>query len=226
MKIFVGYHFDPADAWVPELVFPLVEAFGFEVATGERVYGDRISNAVLRRIDESVGLIGFLTRRDGAAETHRWVTDEIAAAAARERPVLEVRQEGVGGGQGGIVGDRQHVDYDPQRPDKCLVEIAAALGEWAQTFAIKPVRVIPQNVVDEIAPLLKHVRCTYRWKLGAYVSEPHEVTLFSTLGGLMLDATGIPPKAFVEVSVVFGDKTWQSSFEPIEWCNVQLASGG
>jgi hypothetical protein len=226
LKIFVGYHFHPADAWVPQLVFPLIEAFGFEVATGERVYGDRITNAVLRRIDESVGLIGFLTRRDDTAATHRWVTDEIAAAAARDRQVLEVREAGVGGGQDGIVGDRQHVDYDPRHPEKCLVELAAALGEWARSFAIKPVRVIPQDVVDEIAPLLKHVRCTYTWKLGAHVSEPHEVTLFSQLGGLMLDATGVPPKAFVQVSVVYGNKTWQSSYEPIEWCNVQLASDG
>jgi hypothetical protein len=225
MKLFVGYHFGAEDEWVHELVLPLVRAFGFEAVTGEEVYGGRITDEVISRIRASQGLIGFVTRRGKTNEASRWVTDELAVAVASNGvQVLEVREVGLDD-QLGVGGDRQHIDYDPAKPERCLVDIAAALGDWARTPAPKPVRVIPQTVVEQIAPLLEKpgFRCTYRWKVGPTTSAPTEVELQPVLGGLMLDATDVPAAAYVQVRIEGGGKAWVSQFEPIDWWNVLLA---
>lgn len=145
MNLFVGFHFAPEDAWVRELVLPLVGAFGFDAVTGEEMYGHQLTNEVIQRIKGSCGLLGFVTRRGNDSErTHRWVTDELASAVTAGIKVLEVREVGLDD-QRRLLGDRQHIEYDPQRPAHCLVQLAAALGQWAKEPAPTPVRVIPQE---------------------------------------------------------------------------------
>jgi hypothetical protein len=67
MKIFVAYGYNPRDEWVPNLVFPIIRAFGAEVVTGERTYSGTIPDVIQNRVRASDALIGFLTRRRSPA---------------------------------------------------------------------------------------------------------------------------------------------------------------
>src|SRR5436309_7485029 len=95
MKVFVGFGFNPRDAWIRDFVFPLITAFGMDVEDGIELAGEVISDGVRQRIRASSALIGFTTQRDPNGQrwtTHRWVTDEISHALALGKPVLEVRE--------------------------------------------------------------------------------------------------------------------------------------
>jgi len=54
MKIFVGYGYNPRDAWIEDSVFRLVKAFGDEVTSGKEIFGQRldqgVSDQIARRI--------------------------------------------------------------------------------------------------------------------------------------------------------------------------------
>jgi hypothetical protein len=64
MRIFVGYGFNERDRCVEDLVFPLIRAFGDSVDDGKEVQGQRITDAVIRKIEQSDACIAFVTRRD------------------------------------------------------------------------------------------------------------------------------------------------------------------
>ena len=169
MKIFVAYGYNDRDQWIPDLVFPIIEAFGDEVITGEELQGQQITNAVRGEIQRSDALIGFATRRGEPTQggnqwdTHRWVTDEISLAIANNLVhVLEIRETGVNA-QGGIAGDRQIIYYNENQRDRFLVELVKTLGSWHQGGKVK-LQLLPDLCVQNIRPFLKNprLRCTYK----------------------------------------------------------------
>ena len=99
MKIFIAYGYNERDKWIKDLVFPLVNAFGSEIETGEETYDGTIPQVVRIKIERSDALIGFTTKREplnpASTLTHRWVIEELAAAIALDKKFVEVREIGV-----------------------------------------------------------------------------------------------------------------------------------
>lgn len=232
MRIFVGYHFDPRSQWIKEFVYPLIRAFGDEVVTGENLYGQGgIGPAVTRRIKESHALIGFATRRDqrgpGDWSTHRWVTDEIAQAAAFELPVVEVRELHVDP-QRGIAEGAQFIPYNESERDKCLVEIVKAIGEFHRAGLMK-LQLLPEECTQEIAPLLDSPR--FRSVFKVYVdgddeaSEEKQLRILQLPGGLFATVKNVPQRAFVQVRVECEAKVWTSVFESTDAISIRLRKG-
>lgn len=232
MRIFVGYHFDPRSQWIKDLVYPLIHAFGDEVVTGENLYGQgEIGPAVTRRIKESHALIGFATRRDQRGprdwSTHRWVTDEIAQANAFEIPVVEVRELDVDP-QRGIVVAMQVIAYNEIERDKCLVDIARAIGEFHRAGVVK-LQLLPEECAQEIAPLLDspHFRSFYK----VYVdgdddaSDERQLRILELPGGLFATIRNVPQRAFVQVRVEAEAKVWSSGFESTDAVSIRLRKG-
>lgn len=166
MKIFVGYGYDDRDKWIEENVFDLIRAFGGEPVSGKEIFGQQLEEGVRQKIRECDAFLGFTTRRDklqnGKYTTHRWVTDEIVAAGESRIPFLEVRETDVDP-QGGMPGGRQHVIFDPERKEKCLVAIALAISKWRPNTPVK-LQVLPEQVAAKIRPVMnkKGFRCCYR----------------------------------------------------------------
>jgi hypothetical protein len=50
MKIFVGYRYNPRDAWIEDLVFRLIEAFGDQVVSGKEIFGENLDDGVRTEI--------------------------------------------------------------------------------------------------------------------------------------------------------------------------------
>src|SRR5438105_367970 len=111
MRIFVAFGYNDRDAWVKNMVIPIMNHLGIDAATGETLGGQIITTGVRDRIKESDALIGFLTRRgmvheDGTYSTHAWVQTELGAALGSElQYILEVRETDLED-QGNIVNDR------------------------------------------------------------------------------------------------------------------------
>jgi hypothetical protein len=229
MKFFVGFGYDDRDSWIPELVFPLVRAFDAEVVTGEDMQGQQISDEVRRRIETADGLIAFLTRRGdpdaaGVYKTHRWVADELTYALARNLPVVEVREDGVDD-QGGLPGDRQRIPYNEAARDRFLVELAKTVGAWMRTTTVN-LQLLPPKFVDEIRPLLRApgFRCTYTVLEGSRETPPVETPVRPMKGGLFIQATQVPPQAFIRVSVEGDGRRWSSEYETVDSVSIQLSA--
>ncbi len=229
MKIFVGYGFNrPRDLWVPELIFPIIRAFGDEVVTGEDLQGEIITDAVRKSIEDSDALIAFATRRDSSGQdrwsTHRWVTDELTVALTCRKPVVEVREQGVDE-QGGIAGDRQRINYDESQRDKCLVEVVKAIGRWHRGSTVK-LQLLPEEFVQDIRPSLKQVnlRCTYQLLQPETGSVGDEIptTILPMPGGLFVHAKNVPRTSYIRIRVECPGKSWASNFESIDSFDIRL----
>ena len=213
---------------IPNFIFPIIQAFGDEVVTGEDLQGELITEAVRKAIKDSDALIAFTTRRDPIGQdrwsTHRWVTDEISQALAYNLPVVEVRERGVDE-QGGIASDRQRISYDESQRDKCLVELVKAIGGWHRGNTIK-LQLLPDEFVQDIRPFLKqaNLRCTYRL-LGAEDDSPGEekpTTILPITGGLFVHARNVPRMSLIQIRVECSGKSWVSNFESIDSFGIHL----
>jgi hypothetical protein len=220
MKIFVAYGFNGRDRWIPDLVFPIIEAFGDEIITGEELQGQQITNAVIDNIKRSDALIGFAMRRgepkgENQWDTHRWVTDEISQAIANNKRILEILETGVDA-QGGIAGDRQRILYDESKRDRFLVELVKVLGNWHQSVKLS-LQMMPDSCVQEIRPFLKNPRlqCTYRllYPDTSTTSEDFSTTILPIKGGLFINAQNVQRMSLIQVSVECDGMSWTSDFE-------------
>lgn len=216
MKIFIGFGYGPRDNWIPELVFPMVKAFGAEVVTGEDMQGEELSEGVQQRIRGCDGLIGFRTRRQqlqsGLWDSHRWVSDELALAIAARIRVAEVREKDVDL-QGGLAGGRQWIPYDEATRDRCLVDLAMMLGGWTEGRSLD-LQLLPVETARMIRPALGHAasRCTYKLVRGHWESDETEATVRPTPSGLIVHVREVPSDALVQVKVVAGGKVYTSEF--------------
>jgi len=232
MKIFVAYGYNQRDEWIPELIFPIIRAFGDEPVTGDDLQGELITEAVIESIRRSDALIAAATRRGdqpdatGKWPTHRWVTDELSQALALRKRVVEIRETGVDS-QGGIAGDRQRIEYDETKRDKCLVEIVKAIGNWHQGGTIK-LQLLPEDVAAEIFPLLEdpELRCSYRLYVDSDIGDEIDTRIIPMPGGLVVHAAGVRRDAHIQVKVKYRDKSWTSNFESTESYGIRMRKTG
>lgn len=226
MRIFVAFGYNERDRWISRLVFPVIRAFGDEVLTGEDMGSEVLTDAVRRRIERADALIAFATRRGEAVndrwETHRWVTDELATALARGKPVLEIREAGVSD-QGGIAGDRQRVTYEEDKRDECIVEIVKTLGNWHMTNSMT-LQLLPEECVEQILPLLNNqrLRCSYKVLEDGEESEAVPTTIRRIKGGLFVQARNVPRQALIQLSVECDGRVWSSDFESTDSLSIRL----
>lgn len=226
MKIFVAYGYNDRDQWVRDLVFPIIEAFGSQVETGEEVQGEQIPDAVRKKIEHSDALIAFTARREQLASgrwtTHRWVTDELALALQNGLLCVEVREQDVDR-QGGVASTRQFIEYDEKGREKCIVELVKTIGKWHREAPVL-LQLRPAQFVDQVRPLLSRIRCTYTVLVGSRESE-FGAKIRPIRGGLFINVS-IPRQALIQVCVeIPGEKPWLSDFETIEAFTIDLKQG-
>jgi hypothetical protein len=232
MKIFVAFGYNQRDAWIPELVFPVIEAFGDEVVTGEDEQGENIPDETKERIRSSDALIAFATKRlaegqqaDGnGMMTHRWVTDELTTAITYKLPLVEVREDGVDE-QSGLAGrDRQIIRYKESERDKCLVALVKTLGRWHKRNNLT-LTVLPDECVQELGPKVRNnpnLRCYYKTLLDFDESEEVKTKIYASKGGLFVLIRDVPRGALIQLRVECGDENWVSNYESTDSYGIYL----
>jgi hypothetical protein len=226
MKIFVAYGYNERDKWIEQMVFPIVKAFGSDVETGELTYNDTIPESVRSKIRRSDALIGFTTRRttqDNAVwQTHRWVIEEIAAAATLGKRVVEVRETNVEQ-QGGLTQGNQRIEYDENARDKCLVEIVKAFGVWHNTDTVQ-IQLLPEGTAnDDLRPLLEQgLSCEYVVKIGNYEESPVSTKIEGIKGGLFINVQQLDRDALIRINLRWGSRVWRSDYESLSSYGIHL----
>lgn len=115
LTVFVGQSFAANDSEVNKCVGDVLEALGATVVTGEKPKADSISEKVKALIEGQAIFVGIFTRRDKIARkpewtTSPWVIDEKAYAVGRQKPLVLLKEQGVGS-IGGIQGDYEFIEF-------------------------------------------------------------------------------------------------------------------
>jgi hypothetical protein len=228
MKIFVGFGYNPRDAWIKEIVFPIIESFDGEIVTGEELHGIVLADGVKKNINECDALLAFFTPRDeminGKFTTHNWVRDEFIYAINANKegvPIVESKVDW----NDGMAGNRQRLEFKEEEKDRLLVELVKILSRWKKNYSNKRLRFLPSEVITEVRPLLPQgkVKCTYRYMIGSWESPEMEATLLKIAGGLCADIKNLPPpNSLVQVKVSCDQFTWASDYESMEFLSINL----
>ncbi len=229
MKIFVAYGYNERDKWIEDLVFPLIEAFGADVETGETTYDGSIPDSVRNKIRRSDALIAFTTKRDPQDEndklTHRWVIEELAVASAIDslkKRTVEVREKGVDE-QGGMMQTNQRIVYDETARDKCLVEIAKALGVWQSANLVR-VQLLPEAIRADLRGLLRGAGlvCKYRIRSGNFTDNYIDTEIEKIGNGLFVHIPQPKSNELVQISIEHNRRIWESSYESLNSYGISL----
>ena len=229
MRVFIGYGYNDRDKWIEEYVFPLVIAFGCEVAHGKVAYGGALPDEIIKTIRSSDAMIGFTTRCEpsggGLFKTHQWLVQELLMAHSEKLPWVEVREEGVVS-PGGVLeaAVTQHIAYSEADRAACLVKIAQALNSFGERTNITMVRLGPESVVKQIGAFMQHATfaCTCEILRGVRQSVPHRVPVFPMRGGLFVQLRGIARDEKVQISISAVGRTWRSDYESLDTVDIQV----
>lgn len=230
MKIFVAYGYNDRDKWIEEMVFPIIRSFGAEVETGEDAFDGSIPDSVKRKIQYSDALMAFTTRRttqDNVVwQTHRWVIEELAAAAALGKKTVEVRETDVEQ-QGGLTQANYRITYDENERDKCLVEIVKAIGKWQSSNLVR-VQLLPEGIRGDLQPLLSNqgLSCQYVVRRGSFVGNEVPATIERITGGLFIDVPQLGSDSLIQISIRYGDQEWSSDYESLNSYGIHLREMG
>jgi len=202
MRVFIGYGYNERDQWIEKDVFPILEAMNLEIVHGKDMHGDVLREGVKDRIENSDGLIGFSTQRQGQEKadfgSHIWVRDEMAHALALKKRVVEVREKGVNIGEG-LVGDRQRIELDPKDRLRCIAELVKVLSGWS----MRRLLLVPRDADLERrihrAIVKDELLVAYRCRTGNTISKRRDGRIERVNKGLYLNAIGLPDNSLVEI---------------------------
>jgi hypothetical protein len=229
VRVFIGYGYNDRDKWIEEYVFPLVIAFGCEVAHGKVAYGGALPDEIVKTIRSSDAMIGFTTRRapsgEGLFQTHEWVVQELLVAHSEKLPWVEVREDGVVS-PGGILeaAGTQHIVYSEADRAGCLVKIAQALNSFRERTIVTMVRLGPASVIEQITALIQDGTfvCTCETLRGSRQTLPRRVPVFPMRGGLFVQLRGVARDEMVQISISAVGRTWRSSYEWVDTVDIQV----
>jgi hypothetical protein len=228
MNIFIGFGYNNDDKWIKDLVFPLVQSFDATIVTGEDLHGLVISQEVTDRIKNVDGLLAFFTRRDamtsGNFTSHLWVRDELVTAISNGIPGVEIRERKVDS-QGGIIGDRQRMEFDLDDKAKLLVELAKLLSGWRRNLKAKRLFLLPRDIVQDARQHINKdtLKCTYQFMDGSKQSEVYSAKPFKFGQGLCVDIRNIPSEdSLVQVTIQGPQFEWSSDYESVQLLSINL----
>jgi hypothetical protein len=228
MNIFIGFGYNNDDKWIKDLVFPLVQSFDAAIITGEDLHGQIITQEVTDRIGKADGVLAFLTRREimgsGKFTTHQWVRDELITAINNQVPVVEIRENKVDT-QGGIVGDRQRIDFDEENKAKLLVDLAKVLSAWRRKLKPRRLFLLPKEIVQDARPHISAgtLKCSYQFMNGSKQSQVYHTKPFRFGQGLCVDVYNVPSEdTLVQLTIQGPQFTWSSDYESVQLLSINL----
>ena len=156
MKIFLAFSFRPEDKGLVSYIEQLLASQFVPVITGERLGGEQLTPAVQARIDQTHGLVGFLTRRDQKVgsgwTTHQWVLDEIAYARVQRKRVIAFVEDGVQ--VGGMYQSHECIQFKRDNLVEALLVLSEQVGQWKKEFGrMVKVQILPESLAKKSVAL-------------------------------------------------------------------------
>ena len=169
MRVFVAFGYTRDELWVKNLVIPMLTNLGIEVLTGEHLPGKPISDEVVRLIQSSDALIGFLLKRvknpDGGWTSSDYVRREIRIAFDHGKMVTQVVEDGIAPVL--LPDDIQRLTYDPSVQAAFLVRLVRHFRDWIRGEV--NLQLAPPDLVREL---------DYEAVRGTAAANPCEYSIF------------------------------------------------
>lgn len=226
--VFLAFAYRPEDRELSAHVEQLLGSHDVRVTTGERLGGAALTPAVQKRIEDSDGLVGLLTRRDQLANgnwtTHQWVLDELAYARSRNKPAIAVVEDGVN--VGGMFQPHEYIALDRQHPLPAFLALSDTVREWKTEIGrTLRVRILPDTLARRVTQGDAQIRCRHRFHGGGRYTDWKETTPFREPGGTFLFLEGVKEDYTIQIEIDDSRTKWVSDNTP-QWMPVQLTRRG
>jgi len=221
MKLFVAFHYSAEDKWVKDLVIPLIETLGIEVKTGENIHGQVIVQEVPDIIRKCDAMIAFITT---SWTDHPWVRDELVTALAMKIPALEVKDSRLVN-LGGITDGRQRIDFDVDKKEMLLIQVAQRLAEWKKRHNTRNLLLLPDDIMKAAKPHLNsgQLKCIYQFRDGNEESDKYEAAPFRLPQALAVNIKNIPSEnAMIQLTIQGPQFSFSSGYQTFSYIPINL----
>jgi len=135
-SIFMGYSFDGAGREVADFLATFLRALEFDVVTGEPFEARSVSEKVKTLIrSQGVVLCIFTKPEEGGRAYSEWVRDEATFAAALDKPLFVLIEEGIDKIPG-IHGDLEYVPFGHNNLGPILLKLVQGLNALGFRVAV------------------------------------------------------------------------------------------
>lgn len=223
MRVFLAFAFRADDQEIVRYIDRLVASHGLQSRTGEGLGGEKLTDGVQLRIDQSDALVGLATRRDarqdGGYTTHQWVLDEAGYARAQKKKVVLIVEDGVD--IGGMYQPHEYISLKSGTSAEAMLRLSEALREWKEERgrSVK-VQILPPSVAHSLGSA-KATDCSYRLWLRGKQSGWTKTTAVPEGGGAFVWIDGVQDDHLIQIQVANGRKTWTSPATS-QWLQVSL----
>ena len=221
--VFVAFSFREEERFLVSTIDHLAASHFIKVVTGEDLGGEQLTPAVQKRIDQSDGLIGLLTRRDektsGGWTTHQWVQDELAYARTKGKLGIALIEEGVE--VGGLYAPHEYIRLDRNKPLKAFVTLSETFGTWKwEAGRIVKVQILPASLAEKVGGA-NGCKCRHRFVVEGKFSEWKEVSVVPEPGGTFVYLEGVRDDHMIQLAVEAENTKWVSPAAS-QWMQIQL----
>ncbi len=226
MKAFVAFGYNERDAWIPEIIFPILNCLEIEIVTGEDLEGVVLSAGVIDKIKESDAVLAFCTKRDKIAEnkwgTHPWILQEIASGLTQQKKILALFELEVDSSQVAILQGHQIVHYDNAKREELIVSLIKTLSRWKKEASRKKIKLLPEEMIIQLKGAFNQnqVECHYNFMVDGDELEKIKTTPIRLSGGYIIQIKNIPMKGDIFLNVRLqgpGNEIWETGYEPFEY---------
>jgi len=147
-SVFIGYSFDGAGREVADFLATFLRALDFDVVTGEPFEARSVSDKVKTLIRSQGVVLCILTRpEDGGRGYSEWVRDEATFAAALDKPLFVLIEEGMDNIPG-IHGDLEYIPFRHNNLGPILLKLVQGLK--ALGFRVAVTKTQPRGLLGRL----------------------------------------------------------------------------
>jgi hypothetical protein len=222
-KIFLSFSFQPQDRELSGFVEQLLASHNLQVATGRRLGGEALTQAIMNRISECDGLVALLTRRDqlaaGGWTTHPWVRDEMSYARNTSKRAIALVEEGVN--TGGAYNENEFIVFNRDHPFDAFLALSDTIGLWKREAGrTLKIRILPENVGRQVVHSANAL-CRYRFMNNGIFTEWKQAVQVPEIGGAFVYINGVQDDSLIQLWLEDGVTRWESPATS-QWVNIEL----
>lgn len=227
-EIFLSFSFRDEDRPLVTQIERVLANYELYPVTGRRLGGASLTPAIMRRIEESDGLVALLTYREpqaGQPPYSQWVWDELQHARQQNKRAIALVEAGIQ--VGGAFASHEHIPFTRQAWTDALLDLSDTLSLWRREEGRRlEIQILPKSLAEQVALDTGQMRCSYRFFRDDQFTEWQEAEKVPKVAGTFIHITGVRDDCLIQLKIEYRGRMWQSLAMSSEHLPVELQEIG
>jgi hypothetical protein len=227
-EIFLSFSFRDEDRPLVAQIERILASHELFPVTGRRLGGAGLTPAIMRRIEDSDGLVSLLTYREpqpGRPPYSQWVWDELQHARQQSKRSIALVEEGVE--VGGAFASHEHIPFARTRWTEAIVALSETLGLWRREAGRRlKIQIFPESLAQQVALDVGQMSCSYRFFRDDQYTEWQEAERVARVAGTFIYITGVRDDYLIQLKIEYRGRLWRSFAMSSEHLPVELQEIG